>query len=252
MTEHRISVLRQALNDNSIKKIALIVLIILPVLLQAQISPDQYNPYLAANNPVVFVTAKDWNATQGSMQLYQRANNRQAWKMVRHFEVTLGRNGLAPDRQSLLPKPATAAVKQEGDGKSPAGIFGLGPVFSYHSIKGLKMSFKQVDTTDICVDDVHSAHYNTLVNTDTASNKDWKSFEHMKPADGAYEYGVWVKYNSDKIFSGNGSCIFLHVWAGNTSPTAGCTAMEKQNIIALIHWLDDKQHPALLQLVDSR
>ncbi len=113
------------------------------------------------------------------------------------------------------------------------------------------MPFKKVDATDICVDDVQSAYYNTLVNTDTASRKDWNSFEHMRRKDEAYEYGVWVKYNSDKIFSGDGSCIFLHVWAGNTSPTAGCTAMEKQNMITVIHWLDDKQQPVLLQLVEK-
>lgn len=113
------------------------------------------------------------------------------------------------------------------------------------------MPFKKVDTTDICVDDVHSAFYNTWVNTDTAVRKDWNSFEHMKANDSSYEYGVWVKYNSDQIFSGNGSCIFLHVWAGNTSPTAGCTAMEKQNMIMVIHWLNDTQHPVLLQVVEK-
>ena len=223
----------------------------MPVLLHAQSPVDKYNSYLASNNQVVFVTAPDWNAIQGSMQLYQRASDRDAWKLITQFAVTLGRNGMAVDKQSMLPKPVSAVIKREGDGKSPAGIFGLGPVFSYHSLEHLKMPFKKVDTTDICVDDVRSAAYNTLVHTDTATHKDWNSFEHMKLSDDEYEYGVWVKYNSDKIFAGNGSCIFLHVWLGSSSPTAGCTAMEKQNILTLIHWLDEKQHPVLLQLVEK-
>lgn len=228
-----------------------LVWIFMPVLLSAQSAVDKYNFHLKASNQVVFVTAAAWNATQGSMQLYQRAGNQQPWKLMHKFAVTLGRNGVAFDRNSTLPKPVPAAIKQEGDGKSPPGIFRLGPVFSYHLLNGLRMPFKKVDTTDICVDDVHSAFYNTWVNTDTAVRKDWNSFEHMKANDSSYEYGVWVKYNSDQIFSGNGSCIFLHVWAGNTSPTAGCTAMEKQNMIMVIHWLNDTQHPVLLQVVEK-
>jgi D-alanyl-D-alanine dipeptidase len=222
-----------------------------PLFLAAQHGINGYNPYLKASNQVVFVTAPDWNATQGTMQLYQRRDEHHPWKLVRQFAVTLGRNGLGFDRNSILPKPGRVVIKQEGDGKSPAGLFGLGPVFSYHSLNDLKMPFKKADTSDICVDDIHSASYNTWVNTDSVMQKDWNSFEYMQSKDDAYEYGVWVKYNSDKIFSGDGSCIFLHVWSGKNATTAGCTAMEKQNIIMLIHWLDASQHPVLLQLVEK-
>jgi L,D-peptidoglycan transpeptidase YkuD (ErfK/YbiS/YcfS/YnhG family) len=236
---------------NNIKNTFFLFFIFLPVLLHAQNSVDRYNTYLTLSNQVVFVTATDWKAIQGTMKLYQRAKNNRPWKLTHHFTVTLGRNGLGFDKQSVLPKPDAVVIKHEGDGKSPVGIFRLGPVFSYHPLKRLKMPFKKVDTTDICVDDVHSIYYNTMVNIDTASRKDWNSFEHMKANNESYEYGVWVKYNADKIFAGNGSCIFLHVWAGNTSPTAGCTAMEKQNIIKLIHWLDSKKQPVLLQIVEK-
>ena len=223
----------------------------MPLLLHAQSTIDKYENFLKANNQVVFVTATDWNTTHGIMQLYQRINAHSEWQLSHQFAVTLGRNGLGFDGRSNLPKPAAALIKHEGDGKSPAGIFKLGPVFSYHKMNDLKMPFQKVDTADICVDDIRSAYYNTLVNIDTASHKDWNSFEHMRANDDSYEYGVWVKYNSDKIFSGDGSCIFLHVWAGKNSSTLGCTAMEKQNIITLIHWLDNKQNPVLLQAVSK-
>ena len=223
----------------------------MPLLLRAQSTIDKYDTFLKANNQVVLVTATDWHTTHGLMQLYQRPNAHSQWKLAHQFAVTLGRNGLAFDGRSVLPKPASAVVKHEGDGKSPSGIFRLGPVFSYHEMNDLKMPFQKVDTTDICVDDIRSAYYNTLVNVDTVSHKDWNSFEHMRSSDDSYEYGVWVKYNSDKIFSGDGSCIFLHVWAGGNSSTAGCTAMEKQNIITLIHWLDNNENPVLLQVADK-
>lgn len=236
---------------NTLRKMIWFSNVFIPVLLHAQIGFKKYNQVLKESNQVVFVTANNWNASHGLMQLYQRPNAHSTFKLQHQFAVTLGRNGLAFDGRSVLPKPVDAAIKQEGDGKSPAGIFPLGPVFSYHVMNDLKMPFKKVDTLDICVDDVHSAYYAKLVSTDTAMHKDFNSFEHMRASDDSYEYGVWVRYNSDKIFAGDGSCIFLHVWAGENSSTAGCTAMEKQNILTLIHWLDIKQKPVLLQIVDK-
>ncbi len=120
---------------NNIQKPFFLVCILIPVLLQAQSPVDRYNPYLSASNQVVFVTAHGWNATQGSMKLYQRANSHHQWKLIHQFAVTLGRNGLAFDRHSILPKPFPAVIKREGDGKSPVGIFRLGPVFSYYYLR---------------------------------------------------------------------------------------------------------------------
>jgi L,D-peptidoglycan transpeptidase YkuD (ErfK/YbiS/YcfS/YnhG family) len=227
-----------------------IALIMAPLLLHAQ-PFKQYSSYLKRNNQLVLVQATNWNTTQGTLQLYSRKNRHHSWKLNNQFAVTLGRNGLASDRRSVLAGLPTSTIKKEGDGKSPAGLFGLGPVFSYHQLQNLKMPFKTISSGDICVDDVRSSHYNTWVNTDTASHKDWNSFEQMKQDDDSYEYGVWVKYNSATIAAGDGSCIFLHVWGGNAIPTAGCTAMDKQNMIALIYWLDHTKRPVLLQLVVS-
>ena len=229
--------------------LSLFLFFALPVFINAQSAINNYNKNLTSTNQVVFVTAAKWNATQGKMQLLSRKNNHSHWKLEEEFDVTLGRNGLGFDSRSTINKPDSAAIKQEGDGKSPAGIFALGPVFSYHQIDNLHMPFKKVDTTDICVDDIKSAFYNTLITTDTAKQKDWNSFEYMRRKDDLYEYGVWVKYNTDTIFAGNGSCIFLHIWEGKTSTTSGCTAMAKENMLRLIHWLDNKQKPVLLQVV---
>ena len=109
------------------------------------------------------------------------------------------------------------------------------------------MPFEQIDSNDICVDDMNSSYYNQLIDTDTASVVDYKSFEKMKRNDDLYEYGVWVNYNSDPAISGNGSCIFLHVWKDEKTPTSGCTAMSKENIIKLINWVDAEKKPLLFQ-----
>lgn len=210
--------------------------------------PDQYNSFLSSNKQLIFVkTARPTDIT-GMMFLYERKSAHKPWKLVDSFPVTVGRTGLAWDEFTKIPHPTDLPFKKEGDGKSPAGIFKLGPVFSYHQLDKVKMPWQQVDSSDICVDDVNSVYYNRPLDKDTVANKDWNSFEYMHRQDNAYEYGVWVLYNSTTYTPGMGSCIFLHIWSNDHSPTVGCTAMSKDNIMQLIHWLDKKKQPVLLQV----
>ena len=213
-------------------------------------SISSYNSFLQNSKQVLFVTTPSYDAIQGTIMLYERKNHRKPWKLSYSFPVTVGRAGLAKDAQATIPFAGSVPVKHEGDGKSPAGIFSLGKIFSYHDLKDLRMPFIQVDTNFYCVDDVNSAYYNTLVLSDTAKH-DYNSFEYMKRNDSLYEYGVWVLYNSNPVVRGNGSCIFIHVWRSDDSPTAGCTAMSGENILKLIYWLKKKKNPVLLQVVEE-
>lgn len=218
--------------------------------IQAQ-SIESFNTYLKDNNQVVFVTTNSDSSINGTMFLYERRHNHNKWKLKDFFSIVVGKNGLGKDIASSIIFNNTMPVKHEGDGKSPAGIFSLGPVFSYHNMKNIKMSFVQVDTNFYCVDDVNSSYYNTLIRSDTAQHN-YNSFEYMKRDDSLYEYGVWVKYNSDPIKHGSGSCIFIHIWRNANSGTAGCTAATKDNILKLIYWLNEKKNPVLLQIVQIK
>ena len=62
-----------------------------------------------------------------------------------------------------------------------------------------------------------------------------------------YAFGVHVAYNAPPR-PARGSCIFLHVWAGPGSVTAGCTAMTEQALRALMGWIDPARRPMLVQL----
>ncbi len=229
------------------KYISTIFFCLLIVCVKAQ-SITSFNKYLQTSNQVVFVKTPSYNSIKGTMFLYERKNNKKSWKLVDSFAIIVGRSGLAKDVNALIPFNNTVPSKHEGDGKSPSGIFKLGKVFSYHDIKDLKMPFVQVDSSFYCVDDVASSYYNTLIKQDTAKH-DFNSFEYMRRKDSLYEYGVWVLYNSNPAKAGNGSCIFLHVWQNENSSTSGCTAMAKENMLNLIHWLNEKKHPVLLQVV---
>jgi len=213
-------------------------------------SINSFDPLLKNAKQALYVETSSVPAIRGTMKLYERKNEQKQWRLVYSFPVTVGRTGLAKDPANLLQLPDTMPAKHEGDGKSPAGIFQLGAVFSYHDLEKLHMPFVRVDTTDLCVDDENSTYYNTLIRSDSAKH-DYNSFEYMKRRDSLYEYGVWVLYNSIPVIPGNGSCIFLHVWRDQNSPTAGCTAMSRENILKVIYRLDEKKNPVLVQVVNK-
>lgn len=198
---------------------------------------------------LIVVTASSWNSVQGTLSFYE-LNAQNKWTAVlKDISVTLGRTGLAWGKGLHSDLLNTGRLKQEGDGKSPAGIFKLTTLFSYGEMES-NMNHIQSDSTLYCVDDVNSAHYNQLVSTKHIS-KDWNSAEDMRRNDVLYKFGVVVAYNTDPVRKGDGSCIFLHVWKSANDATAGCTAMTESNLLMLIEALDKKNNPILIQLPDA-
>ena len=95
--------------------------------------------------------------------------------------------------------------------------------------------------------EIPTAHYNTLVDRASVPRVDWNSAEHMREVR-QYELGVIVGYNAGPPATGRGSCIFLHVWTGPQSHTAGCTAFDGAKLRDVTRWLDPKKRPLLVQL----
>jgi L,D-peptidoglycan transpeptidase YkuD (ErfK/YbiS/YcfS/YnhG family) len=200
---------------------------------------------------VVVVTTPDWASTTGTMQRFERAATNSQWSQLDSaIPVVVGRTGIAwgvgfDDGSENDPR------KQEGDGKAPAGIFPLDTAFGFASRPStVKLPYVQLLPTTDCVDDTASAHYNTVVDRAKVTKVDWNSAEHMR-AVGQYEVGVIVGYNARPPLKGRGSCIFLHIWAGPQSHTAGCTAFDETKLTQVIEWLDPEKRPLLVQLTSA-
>jgi L,D-peptidoglycan transpeptidase YkuD (ErfK/YbiS/YcfS/YnhG family) len=148
-----------------------------------------------------------------------------------------------------LHRKQTTNLKTEGDGKSPAGIFGIGTAFGRARVPplGSLWNWLQVGENHFWVDDPASPQYNRLVELPVGQEpaKRWKSFERLKAS---YRYGVVVKHNLPHVVPGAGSAIFLHPWAAPTATTVGCTAMDERELIRIIRWLNPAQEPLLVQL----
>jgi D-alanyl-D-alanine dipeptidase len=201
---------------------------------------------------MVLVVTPGWDSTSGSLRRFERATPTGAWRQVGDVEpIVVGRTGVAWDeRQGRA--ASGEPVKREGDGRSPAGAFALDTAFGFDSRQvnsWVRLPYVRLRATTECVDDARSEHYNTIVDRDSVKRVDWTSSERMREID-QYAYGVHVAYNAPPAPS-RGSCIFLHVWAGPRSVTAGCTAMTVDALKELIGWIDPKRRPMLVQLPAS-
>lgn len=194
---------------------------------------------------LVVVTTPDWNAIQGTAQRYER-HGQDFQKVGDAFPIVVGKTGLAWGRGILPIDSNEQPVKHEGDGKAPAGLFTFGTAFGYEPTANTQMPYTVSTDTRECVDDSQSSHYNTLVDS-AAVSKDWNSSEQMHRKDEVYRQGIVVEHNTPAAAKG-GSCIFMHIWRSNTTPTDGCTAMEPQNIKQLLEWLDPQKNPLLVQM----
>ena len=78
------------------------------------------------------VTTADWDRINGILQVCERKNGDAHWECkLENIPVVVGRNGMGWGRgMHPLPLPE-GPVKQEGDGRAPAGIFRLSSTFGY-------------------------------------------------------------------------------------------------------------------------
>jgi D-alanyl-D-alanine dipeptidase len=212
---------------------------------------------LLTSTQMIVVTTPNWNSVSGQLQRFQRVRPGKRWKAVGSpTPIVVGKNGMgwgsgAPaPRYPDVPSPQDRdPAKKEGDGKSPAGDFRLGPAFGYSAqpLAGLKLPYTPLTPTVECVDDVTSRYYNRIVDRATVT-PDWQSSEHMASEGEAYRWGAVIEHNANPIVPGVGSCVFMHIWAGPSQGTAGCTAMPQDQLEPILTWLDPAASPILVQL----
>ena len=209
-------------------------------------------PIPADTRQLILVITPSVDANQGTLYRYRRQDAEHPWMPVEDpFPVSIGRNGLAWGRGLHQIDESQMPLKKEGDGKSPAGVFRLGTAFGQlppDSLPGLTYPYLYLQEGVECVDDPQSRYYNQMVNRGEVDTVDWKSSEKMWHPGIWYQLGVVVEHNKSPVKKGAGSCIFLHNWSTPGETTAGCTAMEPENLRRIVYWLKQHYFPVLVQL----
>lgn len=169
------------------------------------------------------------NSAQAQLSTWEKEGN--GWHRLYFVSAVIGRNSLA-----------SAGEKKEGDGKTPSGIYLLGPAFGYAPSINTGLLYRQATQNDFWVDDIHSMQYNQWVKGTPLAN----SFERMKRRDDLYQYGIVIGYNRCPVIPGAGSAIFMHVWRKFNSPTSGCVAVNQRYLRKILRWLDKQYKPVII------
>jgi L,D-peptidoglycan transpeptidase YkuD (ErfK/YbiS/YcfS/YnhG family) len=211
-------------------------------------SPSADMEWKRARQAVVVVTP-DWNADHGTLHTYERSNG--AWHEVGARQpVMIGRKGSAWGI-GLHPGELPGPVKQEGDGRSPAGVFGIGEAFGYAEKAQTALPYAAMQASHYCMDVSASPLYNRIVDTRTvgtdavAGSTEPMRLDLRTPGDQRYRLGFVIEHNP-QAKPNAGSCIFAHLWKRPGDATAGCTAMADSTMDRLQGWLRPDRHPVFV------
>lgn len=138
----------------------------------------------------------------------------------RTIPCAIGRSGACP-----------AGEKREGDGRTPLGRWPIRTVLFRpgHAAPpaGMALPWRWVRPDDGWSDDPADPAYNRPVR-----HPHGYSAERLVRDDGAYDVIVVLGHNDAPPVPGMGSAVFLHCSEGR--PTAGCVAVEKDALLAVL------------------
>jgi len=140
----------------------------------------------------------------------------------RSFRCAVGRGGVS-------------SAKREGDGATPIGTWPLRQVL-YRRDRGMRpvtaLQTTALRPADGWCDAPSDPNYNRMVRHPYPA-----SAEHLWRRDSIYDLIVVVGYNDAPVITGKGSAIFLHVARPDYSPTAGCVAFSRRDLVTILGML---------------
>jgi L,D-peptidoglycan transpeptidase YkuD (ErfK/YbiS/YcfS/YnhG family) len=203
-----------------------------------------------AHRQLVLVTVATWKQSAGVLRRYER-QARGGWEPVGEpVQVRVGRRGLGRGRGLHGPEAlGDLSSKREGDRKAPAGLFALGTAFGPEPSAPYRgrWPWRAVGSRDRFVDDAASAVYNTWQRAPESGAPAWASAEELA----MYELGLVVEHNPEPVQAGAGSAIFIHTWKDPATATLGCTALARDELQALLDWLEPAADPVLVQVAGA-
>jgi len=193
---------------------------------------------LAAATRLLLVVAQDMDAHTAVARMYERGSADASWARVgRPKPVVLGRHGLGWSWDQASLGAHDQPRKREGDGRTPAGVFGIDHAFGF-APQGPGQHYLQLRAgNNFCVDDPHSPSYNKIVAMSTLPGG--TSGEDMGTI-ALYRRGLLIAFPTSREEKG-GSCIFIHVWRGRSSPTSGCIALSEGDVAQIQEWASDER-----------
>ena len=140
------------------------------------------------------------------------------------WRARVGRNGLS-------------AHHREGDGTTPTGTYGIGPVvYGVDADPGVSLRYHRLECGDWWDEDARSPTYNTFRHVECGTSPPFRGgSEALWRITPAYRLFALIQYNVAPIVPGRGSAIFLPVDTGR--PTKGCVSVPRSELRSLLRRL---------------
>lgn len=200
--------------------------------------------------------ADSWDSSVVSLSLVEKQADGRWMRVLGPVQGRLGRSGLVWGL-GLHANPRGATTKREGDGRSPAGIFRIGGLWTTHKtpVKHHRsIPEVRVGPRDLWVSDPSQPQlYNRHIRLNHPASTPWELKEQMRQTDYAHSIKLLICHNTQETpgrpVVGAGSSIFFHIWRHDgAAPTAGCTSMAESNLRSMIERLDPTRNPVYILL----
>ncbi len=137
----------------------------------------------------------------------------------RTYTCAIGRGGFQRD-------------KCEGDGSTPIGTYYLKQVYyrpDRQSAPETGLPAQALAPQDGWCDDPSDPAYNRMVTLpfDASHEKMWRD-------DGLYDVVVEISHNDNPPVPGAGSAVFIHIAKPDYTPTEGCVALAKPDLLEIL------------------
>jgi L,D-peptidoglycan transpeptidase YkuD (ErfK/YbiS/YcfS/YnhG family) len=146
--------------------------------------------------------------------------------------------------------PVSARVGAQGVGqasedrsRTPAGTFTLTEAFGRAANPGTRLPYRVINGNDYWVSDRTSPLYNQFQECSGTCPFTTAAGEHLVDAGSSYDYAAVIDYNRRPAVPGAGSAFFLHVTNG--AATAGCVAIPRTSLVAILGWLNPAARPLI-------
>src|SRR5262249_51326015 len=167
---------------------------------------------------LVLVVAPTMSSVTAMLRRFERLSADAKWTEVGKAEpAVVGKGGLGWGWTFAASARDGEPAKHEGDKRAPAGFYPVGRPFGLAPVAAdgfLKLEPEQ----SFCVDDVRSSFYGRIVPRAVAGRATHGETMWTVPL---YRRGLLVNYPPNRTEKA-GSCVFIHVWRGPASGTAGC------------------------------
>lgn len=135
-------------------------------------------------------------------------------------------------RRVALGCSGVSALKREGDGATPLGRFPIRCVlYRPDRVPRPHVPFpvRAISADDGWCENPSDRNYNRLVKLSPGSTAD-----RLKRADHLYDLVLVLGHNDKPRVKSRGSAIFVHLAREGLTPTAGCIALSRRDLLALL------------------